>query len=357
MGAAFRVRDVSLAPPGPGEVRVGVAATGVCRSDLHVQNGLTPQPMPIVAGHEGAGVVTEVGDDVTRVSVGDHVALSWVPICGKCFFCTNDMEVHCETTLEAKWAGTMPSGAIPMSGDGVGIAQFCSLGTFAEEIIVSELSCVSVHDGVPLEVVALIGCAVATGVGAVLNTAQVEQGSTVVVLGCGGVGLNVIQGAVIAGAETIVAVDIHDAKLSTATDFGATMALAGSGDSVTDAIKAVTHGRGADYVFDTTGHPPTMAAAYDAVRRAGTVVYVGVGAPEDRVELSPARLPREGKRLLGSYYGSINPTRDFPKLIDMYAAGDLRLDELITARYPLDDINQAFADLESGKLARGLIQL
>jgi S-(hydroxymethyl)glutathione dehydrogenase/alcohol dehydrogenase len=357
VGERFRVVEVELHDPGPGEVEVKVAATGICRSDLHVRTGATAHPVPVIAGHEGSGVVSAVGPGVTTIDVGDHVALSWVASCGTCFFCSGGLPAQCETTMAAKWAGTLPSGRTPVRVEGDPVFQFCSLGTFAERTVVSELSCVRVRNDLPLDSVALVGCAVATGVGAVLRTAEVEAGSSVVVLGCGGIGLNMVQGARLAGAAVVVAVDRAAAKLEFAGRFGATDGvLAEPRTDLGERVRELTSGRGADYVFDSTGHPPTMSVAYDLARRGGTIVYVGIGPPGVSVSFAADRLARDDKTVLGSYYGRVNPRVDIPMLLDRYAAGELMIDELITRRFPLGAIEEAFAGLEDGSVARSIIE-
>ncbi|HBY99137.1 MAG: Zn-dependent alcohol dehydrogenase [Ardenticatenaceae bacterium] len=351
----FIIEDIELDPPGPGEALVKIAVSGVCHSDYHLVTGSTQHPLPVVAGHEGAGVVEAVGPGVTRVRPGDHVVLSWVPTCGECFYCQHGLPAQCEATIAPLWAGTLLDGTTRLSKNGQTIYHFSGLGTFAEYAVVPQLSCVPIRRDVPLTVAALVGCAVTTGIGAALNTAQIRPGSSVVVFGCGGVGLNIIQGAALAGATTIIAVDVVPAKMDLARQFGATHMVNSREVDAQRAIEELTAGRGADYALEASGVPAVQRLAYDAIRRGGTVTYVGIGPHDAVVPLPAGRLPREDKTLKGSYYGGANPQRDMPMILDLYAAGRLKLDELISRRYPLAAINEAFAAMLSGEVARGVI--
>ncbi|MFO7322454.1 MAG: Zn-dependent alcohol dehydrogenase [Chloroflexota bacterium] len=352
---AFQVETLRLDEPKAGEVLVRIVASGVCHSDYHLVTGATRHPMPVVCGHEGAGVVEAVGPGVSRVSVGDHVTLSWTPDCGHCFYCQRGMPNLCETFTDPIWAGTMLDGTTRLYRDGDPVYHYCGLATFAEYVVVPEQSCVPVRKDVPLEVAALVGCAVATGVGAVLFTANVRPGASVVVIGCGGVGLNIVQGAALAGAQTIIAVDVNETKLALARQFGATNTLL-SDDKTVAAVRALTGGRGADYAFEAVGIPALQEMALQAVRPGGTAVLAGLSQMGSGTNLPGAVITRQEKTVKGSYYGSVNPSRDFPMLLDLYMAGKLKLDELISREYRLEQVNEAFETMLSGEIARGIIR-
>ncbi|MBX3313130.1 MAG: Zn-dependent alcohol dehydrogenase [Actinobacteria bacterium] len=352
----LETQELEIAAPGPGEVRVKVVASGVCHSDLSIQNGTIPQPTPIVLGHEGAGIVEEVGEGVTKVQPGDHVVLSFVPACGECYMCRHGQPYVCEQA-NATAGGGLLDGTTRLSRDGSPVFQMAALGTFGPYAIVPEISMVKIDDDVPLEVAALIGCGVLTGVGAALNTADVQEGDSVVVIGCGGVGLNVIQGAKIAGASRIIAVDRFDSKLEMAKDFGATDTInAGETDAVM-AVMGLTEGRGADVAFEVIGLGPTIEQAINATRKGGEVVLVGVPRMDVMVNL-PAAFTwlYLAKTIKGCWYGSSNVYEDVPKLLDLWKKGELKLEELISKEITVEDINEAFADMQAGTVARSVIQ-
>jgi S-(hydroxymethyl)glutathione dehydrogenase / alcohol dehydrogenase len=350
----FLIETLELAAPRAGEVLVKIAASGVCHSDWHVATGDTKHPMPCVVGHEGAGVVQAVGDGVTRIKVGDHVTLSWTPDCGDCFYCLRGQPNLCETYTEPIWNGVMLDGTPRLSWNGKPVYHYCGLATFAEYVVVPEPSCIPIRKDVPLNVAALVGCAVATGVGAALYTADVQPGDSVVVYGAGGVGLNILQGAHLAGAATIIAVDMHPAKMEIARDFGATHGLIAGEDTLAK-IRELTGGRGAEHVFESVGASRIQEAALDAVRPGGTLTLVGLSPMGTGTNLPGAVIVRQEKTIKGSYYGSVSPRRDFPLLLDMYMAGRLKLDELVSTQYRLDQINEAYDMMLSGAVARGVI--
>jgi NDMA-dependent alcohol dehydrogenase len=352
----FQIETLDLAPPRAGEVLVKVAAVGVCHSDWHLMTGATKHPVPVVPGHEGAGVVEAVGPGVTRVQPGDHVALNWAPNCGQCFYCLNERPSLCATYVGPLWAGTMMDGSTRLSKEGRPVYHFSALACFAERTVVPQECCVPFAKEVPLTVAALIGCAVTTGVGAVLNTARVKPGSSVAVYGAGGVGLSIIMGARLAGASRIIAVDRVGAKLEIASAFGATDALLG-GPETPAAIRALTHGRGADYVFEAIGIPAVQEQCLDAVRPGGLVVLAGISAMGSGTNLPGAIITRQEKTVTGTYYGSANPARDFPLYAELYQRGQLDLDRLVSRTYPLEQINEAYADMLAGATARGVIVL
>ena len=342
------VVDVELDPTGPGQVRVRLAATGVCHSDLSIIRGALRHPMPAVPGHEGAGVVVEVGDGVTKVAPGDHVILNWTPACGACFFCAKAQPWLCERAavdaLNAPYASVGGERLSPVLG----------AGAFAEETLVLDRAVVRIPDDVPFEIAALVGCAVTTGFGAVVNTARVQPRESVVVIGCGGVGLSIVQGARYAGAERIVAVDLSEEKRALAKDLGATDAVDGN-DDVEAAVRELTSGRGADHVFEAIGRAATIKAAYRSARRGGTVVVVGAGRHDDLVSFSALELFFQARSLVGCVYGSADVARDFPRILGLYRSGELALDRLITSRIPLDGVNDALAGMEAGEGARTVV--
>jgi S-(hydroxymethyl)glutathione dehydrogenase/alcohol dehydrogenase len=350
----FQIETLDLEPPRAGEVLVRVAATGVCHSDWHLVTGATKHPFPVVAGHEGAGVVESVGPGVTRVQPGDHVALNWAPNCGTCFYCLNDRPSLCATYTGPIWAGTMMDGTTRLTRNGQPVYAFSALACFADWTVVPQECCVPLVKEVPLAIAALIGCAVTTGVGAVVNTARVRPGSSVAVFGAGGVGLSIVMGAKLAGASRIVAVDRAEGKLDIAQDFGATDVLM-AGPEVTGDIRDLTEGRGADYVFEAIGLPAVQEQCLDAVRPGGMVVLVGVSPMGSGTNLPGAIITRQEKTVTGSYYGSANTARDFPLYADLYLKGKLDLDRLVSKTYPLEQINEAYADMLAGDTARGVI--
>jgi NDMA-dependent alcohol dehydrogenase len=353
-GVPFQIETLDLQPPQTGEVLVKVAAVGVCHSDWHLMTGATQHPLPVVPGHEGAGIVEVVGEGVTRVQPGDHIALNWAPSCGSCFYCLRDRPSLCNTFVGPIWAGTMMDGTTRLSKDGRPIYHFSALACFADYTVVPQECCVPISKEIPLTVAALIGCAVTTGVGAVLNTARIEPGSTVAVFGAGGVGLSIIMGAQLAGAARIIAIDTNEAKGDLAHEFGATDILIARPDA-NDAIRSLTAGRGADYVFEAIGIPAVQEQCLDAVRPGGTVILVGVSAMGSGTNLPGAIITRQEKTVTGSYYGSANTARDFPLYADLYRQGKLDLGRLISRTYPLEQINEAYQDMLGGEIARGLI--
>jgi len=352
------VETISVDSPKRGEVMVKLAACGVCHSDLSATNGTIPLPPPLVLGHEGAGEIVEVGEGISGgpggFAVGDHVVTSFIYMCGKCRFCSGGRPVLC--VEQGKALLTPPEGTPRIKDkDGKPLNIFSGCGVMAEYATLSVDNLVKIDPKIPLDRAALVGCAVTTGVGAVFNTARVEPGSSVAVFGCGGVGLNAIQGAAIAGAERILAIDTMASKLEMAKKFGATdVLLAAPGQDPTKDIKKLTGG-GPDYAFECVGSGALAELAYKVIRRGGKAVIVGVARATDAASIKPMGMVFEEKTLQGSYFGSCVPRVDFPRMLQLYMAGRLKLDELITRRYKIDEAPEAFADLESGKNARGVI--
>lgn len=347
-GGPLEVRDITLGEPGPGQVKVRVAAAGVCHSDLSLANGTLLQEVPAVLGHEGAGVVTAVGEGVDRVVVGDHVILNWAPACRECWFCEHGepwLCVHAEEVARAPYA-TLDDGTPVYPGLGT--------GAFAEETVVPAAGVVRVPDTVPMEQAAVLGCAVQTGAGAVFNTARVRAGESVVVIGLGGVGLSALQAARAIGAGPIIGVDVSEEKADLAAQHGATDFVV-SGDGMAKAVRKLTGGRGADHAFDCVGLPATIRGAWSASRRGGAVTVVGVGSKTKAVEFNALELYWFGRTLHGCVFGSSDPDVAIPRLLGLVAEGKLDLGALATATTDLAGVNDAFANLGHG--ARTIVRL
>ena len=413
-GQPLSVEDAELDPPGPGEVLVEVKAAGVCHSDLHPARGDWPLRTPLALGHEGAGIVREVGAGVTRLTPGDHVVFCWAPACGVCPSCAEGRAVLCDRLDRTTYRNRLPSGAVRLHARGQDIAHFLSTACFASHVVVAEEGAVVVGregrdavmggegvmggesvmvgeadgndadgndaDGnIPFDALATLGCAVVTGVGAVLAAAKVPRGARIAIIGAGGVGLNVAQGAVIAGCERIIAIDRHRAPLDIARRFGATDVVeiqaaddprkddppkgpqmvdgprGGTSTNLADQVKSLTGGRGAHFVFDTVGTPGTLADALAATRKGGTVVLTGLSRIDAVGNVQMFPLVMQEKKLIGSAYGSGRPTEDIVRLVDWYRQGRLKLRELVSRTYALAEINDALGALEASAGARGII--
>lgn len=339
--------DVEAVGPGPGQVKIRVRAAGVCHSDLSARTGGLPQPMPAILGHEAAGDVIETGAGVTALAAGDRVIANWLPPCGRCPNCLRG-ELHlCLTHVIAAYLEPrFTAGGTPVFG-------FGGCGAFAQEMVVPQEGAVKIAADVPYEVAALVGCAVMTGVGAVINTAGVEPGASVAVIGCGGVGIAAIQGARLSGASVIVGVDPVAAKHEAALRLGATHAV--HPDGLAGLSAGLTGGEGFDYAFEVVGLPQTIRAAWAAARRGGTVVIVGAGRPDQQVEFTPFELLFDGKKLLPAIYGSADVRRDYARLLSLWRAGRLDLEGMITQRLQLADLDAALAALGSGEVIRQVI--
>lgn len=332
--------DVTTTDVGPREVRIRVKATGVCHSDVSAMDGTLPALAPGIIGHEGAGEVVEIGSHVTELQPGDHVALTFVPPCGACVNCVGGRPHLCAIHAIAAFMNPrFKIGDTPVFG-------YAGTGTFAEELVVPVEGAVRIADDIPFEIAALVACGVMTGVGAVINTAKVEIGSTVLVIGCGGVGISVIQGARLAGASQIVAVDPNVDKHETAKHFGATHAV--TPDELAGLHASLTESQGWDYTFDVVAAPATVRSAWDNARRGGTVVVVGAGRGDAMVQFSAQELFLHDKRLLGSFYGGADVRRDYPRLLSLWRAGRLDLDSMISKRITLDEINDGLQALKDG---------
>jgi S-(hydroxymethyl)glutathione dehydrogenase/alcohol dehydrogenase len=354
-GHGVEITEVELAPPGPDEVEVAIAAAGVCGSDLHVVRGEWEVPVPVVLGHEGAGVVSALGDGVDDLQVGDHVVLSWVPQCGRCRQCLAGRPWQCELVAEVVApGGVLHDGTSRWRRGGDVVHHYLGVSSFAERVVVPRSGAVRIRPDAPLDLVAVVGCAVATGVGAVRNTAQVPEGATVAVIGCGGVGLSVIQGARLAGAARIVACDVNADKLGVARRLGATNAVDASAGDAVAALRAAAP-EGLDFVFDAIGRIETTEQAIAALGPGGAAVVVGLPPAGRTARFDPLALAEANQRILGSNYGSVDPQRDIPELVEDAMEGRLDLDALVSGRRPLDEAAAALDDLAAGRVLRTLL--
>jgi S-(hydroxymethyl)glutathione dehydrogenase / alcohol dehydrogenase len=350
------VERVTMTGLKPGDVLVRVHASGLCHTDLEVIEGSLRYPLPIVLGHEGAGVVEAVGDGVTLVAPGDHVVCSWNPNCGHCFYCDRDQPILCEPFTRNQPQGHLLDGESRLSLDGEKLHHFSVMSSHAQYCVVPESGAVRVSDAIPFDRACLIGCGVMTGVGGVINVAQAKPGDSLVVLGCGAVGLNAVQGARIAGCETIIAVDVAADKLVVAEAFGATHTLDATAEDVPALVKTLTAGRGADHVIEAAGITGTLQNAFDCARPGANVVLLGKTQVNAQVGLRWGSMMGE-RHMVRSSYGGARPRRDFPLLARLYLDGKLMLDELITKRLALTEINDGFDAMREGKLIRAVIEM
>jgi S-(hydroxymethyl)glutathione dehydrogenase / alcohol dehydrogenase len=350
IGEPLQVEEITLAPLAPDQVRVRIAASGVCHSDLSQATGALPAGTPCVLGHEGAGVIEAIGSEVHHVAPGDHVVIAWVAACGQCWFCQRG-EVHlCRNAIRDSYS-------MPYATDTAGAALFTSMGvsSFSTATNCLARAVVPIDADIPLEIASLIGCGVSTGAGAALNTAPVEHGSSVAVIGLGGVGLAALMAAKVRGAAELIAVDPVASRRDAAISLGATHTVDPTAGDATAQIRAITGKRGADFIFEAVGRQATIETAIAATRRGGTTCIVGAAPPQEMVALSAYDLYMHGKTLVGCQYGSVVPGRDFPMLLNLWRTGRLPLEQLITDRIALDDVNTAFDDLLHGKGIRSVI--
>jgi S-(hydroxymethyl)glutathione dehydrogenase/alcohol dehydrogenase len=359
-GGRFAIEDVTLQPLAPGDVLVRLHASGLCHTDLEVIDGSLPYPLPIVLGHEGAGVVERVGAAVTQVRAGDPVVCSWNPHCGHCFFCERDQPILCEPFTRHQPAGRLLDGGsrYRLDGDRM-LHHFSVVSSHAQYCVVPESGAIAVPPDIPFDRACLIGCGVMTGVGAAVRLARVEPGASVVVIGCGAVGLNVVQGARLQQADTIVAIDRDPARLALARSLGATHLIgpeAAEPAAQLDAVRALTAGRGADHAFECAGGEAPLQLMYDTVRVGGNAVILGKVAVDRKVSLRFGSLMGE-KRTIRSSYGGARPRRDFPWLARLYLDGRLKLDELITQRLPLERIDDGFDAMRAGRTLRTVLEI
>lgn len=351
-GGPIAVERIDVARPQRGEITIKVAACGVCHSDLSATNGTVGLPPPLVLGHEGVGKIVEVGPETSGFAVGDTVLTLFVRMCGRCASCMSGHPARCERSSEALY--TLPDGTVRThDAQGASLNVFCGVGAMAEYVTVHADNVIKVDaDGIPMASMAIVSCAVTTGVGAVTNTAKVEPGSRVAVFGLGGVGLNVVQGARLAGAGTIIAVDNNADKLAYAKQFGATDTMDSGKENVVSAIRSCG---GVDYAFECAGSTTLVTQAFKSLARGGTVVVVGIASPKDEVSFRSAPLTLDERCIRGSNYGSARPQKDIPALLALYRHGRLALDELVTRVYSIDEGPQAFEDLKAGRNLRGVI--
>ena len=345
----LKIEDVQIDSPGPREVLVRTGASGVCHSDLHFVEGKYSIPMPVLLGHEAAGTVEAVGSLVSYVRPGDRVIMCLSVFCGHCDNCLRGRPVLCSRTDVVRSQSDAPR----LTLNDAPVTQMAQLGSFAEQMLVHEHAVVKVRDDMPMEQLALIGCGVTTGLGAALNTAKVEPGSTVAVIGCGGVGLNAVQGAVLAGALRVIAIDQVETKLALAQQFGATDVIDASGGGVVEKVMALTDG-GVDYSFEAIGLKETAEQAFEILAPGGTATIIGMIPQGTKIELDGASFLRE-RRIQGSSMGSNRFRTDMPRYIEFYRQGRLKLDELVTQRLKLEDVNKAFEDMREGHVARSVI--
>jgi S-(hydroxymethyl)glutathione dehydrogenase/alcohol dehydrogenase len=354
VGKKLEIDELEMKLLQAGDVLVRVRASGLCHTDLEVIQGSLAYPMPIVLGHEGAGVVEEVGAGVTRVRPGDHVILSWNPHCGHCFYCERDLPILCEPFRRHQPQGHLLDGTSRMQRSGATVHHYSVTSTHAEYTVVPESGAIPVSKDIPFDRACIIGCGVMTGVGGAIRKAQVEPGSSVAVIGCGAVGLNALQGARLAGASTIIAVDLSPEKLQLARDFGATHTVDARDTNALSAVLDLTHGRGADYVLEAAGSAQVFRVAVEMTRPGGNVVWLGKVNVDAEVSFRWGSLMGE-RHMVRSSYGNGRPVRDFPWLVDEYLAGRLKLDELVTRRIRLEEINDGFDMLARGEGIRTVV--
>jgi NDMA-dependent alcohol dehydrogenase len=353
---AFEIVELDVDEPGVGEVHVKYVAAGLCHSDLHLLDGDIIPRFPIVAGHEGAGVIEAVGPGVTRLQPGDHVVCSFIPSCGTCRYCATGHSNLCDLSAHLV-KGNLPDGTFRFHRDGKDYGGLCMLGTFSERATVPQASVVKVDDWLPLKTAVLVGCGVPTGWGTAVNAGGVRAGDTTLIYGIGGVGINAVQGAVHSGAKYVVVVDPVEFKRETALAFGATHAFASAAEAAVK-VNELTWGQGADQALITVGvvDDTVVRNAFDAVGKTGTVVITGQSHPDAvTIQIPSALLVRSEKVIRGAQFGSSNPQYDVVKLLRMYDAGQLKLDELITKRYTLDQVNEGYQDMRDGTIIRGVI--
>ncbi len=355
-GQPIQVEEIELDPPKTHEVQIKMVAAGICHSDYHIISGELPSYLPMALGHEGAGIVEAVGPEVTNCKVGDHVVLTFIPSCGVCYYCTSGHANLCNMGA-AILMGPLLDGTFRMHGERGDIGQMCVVSTFSERTVVPDASVVKVEDYYPLNKAVIVGCGVPTGVGSVIHRAKVEAGSTVMVIGCGGIGMNVVQGAALAGARMVIAVDTNDYKLERSKEFGATHTINPQNQDLVQTVRDLTYGEGVRYSFEAIATPATIGQAYACTAKNGTLVVVGLTpATAESIPIPPLDLVLYQKTIMGTLYGDSQPRNDIPGLLALYHAGKLKLDEMITKVYTLDQVNEAYADLVAGKNIRGVIE-
>jgi alcohol dehydrogenase/S-(hydroxymethyl)glutathione dehydrogenase/alcohol dehydrogenase len=357
IGQPLSVETITLDPPRATEVQVKIRAVGLCRTDLHVMRGERRVAMtPMVLGHEASGAVEAVGESVRGIAPGDHVVLTFIPGCGRCRWCTRGLHHLCAEGPRITQGPQLDGSYRRRCADGHEVGAFCMIGGFAERSVVDQASVVVIDKDVPFDLAALVACGVPAGVGAARNRARVKAGDSVLVVGCGGDGMNVVQGARLAGASRIIAADLNDVKLQWARDFGATHGVNASGEALTRAVLELTEGIGVDHAFVCIDPPATLLPAFRATQKAGNVVVTAI-TPDTvkQIDIPPLELFATQKAVMGAVYGFASPRVQVPELLRLYRTGNLKLRELITRSYTLDDINKGYADLEAGKNLRGMV--
>ena len=355
-GKPLEVCYVDVQDPKAGEVRIEIKAAGVCHTDLSVMTGSLKAPVPAILGHEGAGIVVDVGPGVTAVKPGDHVIPLWRLSCGECEYCSDRRPALCGEGTEIRSTGRLLDGTSRFGIDGTEILHFAGVSSFSNYTVLPEGAVLKIPKELSFEQAALMGCSVITGVGAVINAAKVKPGHTVAVFGAGGVGVNVVQGAVLSGAKAIIAVDRHPSRLDDAMIFGATHTINASDADPVAAIRDLTGGRGVDYAFEAVGLSATIQQAYDCLAKRGIAMTLGIASTTTKVTISPVGLVYEERVLTGSLYGSAAPKTDIPMIIDLYTNGRLKLDALLSRTYAIEEINQAFDAMQSGETLRSVIK-
>ena len=349
------IEELDLAPCREGEVLVRFKASGLCHSDLSVMQGKLPlPPLPCVPGHEGAGIVEKVGPGVKKVQPGDHVLMLWAPACGECYYCKKHQPSQC-VLRDLTRNGTMIDGTHRLSKNGHNINKMLGVGSFSEFNVINQENLIRLDENIPFDTAAIAGCSVITGVGSVLRTAQVEPGSSVAIIGIGGVGINIVQGANLAGATKIIAVDVLPEKLDLAKKYGASHGIDSSKENLEERVLEITGGIGVDYAFEALGRPDLINTALNITRRGGDVVCVGVPGITEKLEVPITQMIITGKNLLGCYYGSAETLTDLPLIFDLYQNNRIKVDELISERYSLAEVNRGFQAMQTGKEVRGVI--
>lgn len=348
-GQPLEIEELSIAEPGVGEIKVRLAACAICHSDVTLAEGGWGGALPAVYGHEASGVVDSIGPDVAGIEPGDHVVVTLIRSCGSCHYCSHDIETQCDASFHL-------DAHSPLSGSGgEAVSQGLNTGAFAEQVVVEQSQVCVIPKDIPLDAASILACGVLTGFGAVTNTAAIEPGSQVAVLGCGGVGINSIQGAVHCGASRIIALDLLDEKLALARQFGATHTVNSTDQNARQQVIELSEGRGVDYLFVTVGAKSAIEQSLGMLARAGTAVIVGMPASGVLAQYDPGEFAAAGQRLIGSKMGSASVRRDIPQLVKLYRAGTLKLDELISGRYALEDINDAIASVQRGEALRNVV--
>lgn len=350
-GRPMEIEDVAIAKPKGQEVLIRVAASGLCHSDLHILDAMFPLPLPAVLGHEVAGIVEQVGEDVRRIKPGDHVVVCLTFHCGQCEQCETGHSNRCDTPGAMREQGDTPR----LSVDSKGLLQFVNVGGFAEHVLVHESGCVAMRRDMPFEQACVVGCGVTTGIGAVVRTANVQPGETVAIFGCGGVGLSAVNGAAIAGAGRIIAIDRVASKLEMSKEFGATDVIDASEGGVVEQVMQLTGGRGVHHAIECIGRKDTIEDAVRTLAKGGVTTIVGVTSPQMTIEVSTHNMLASERRIQGSMMGGVRTTVDIPRYLDLYMQGRLKLDALISQRLKLSDINKGFADMKTGELGRSVI--